>query len=237
LKPHRVILALVPKKFIGHARRARTLWQTRRARSLISPDAVDCKSLLPPPPPDDSDQTRVELLDVLRLQETRTDEEVQRAIHEALISPMHFSEVLGDWFNSRNVPYTMKFLHDLMLADAAIVEPTKQYFGRKRPYQVDPRVRPCVPLENSAGYPSGHAARTLILARTLSHIFPDHAGELEALSNRIPHYRIKAGVHFPSDIEAGKIAGALIFEKMCQGRPFQNSVRRASEECGKMKPR
>ena len=118
-----------------------------------------------------------------------------------------------------------------MWADAAVVEPIKDFYARKRPYEIDPQLKPRIELEKTPGYPSGHAARLLILASTLAEIFGGQKESLCRLAAEIPARRVKVGMHFPSDIEAGRILGEFIYSRMREKPAFQSRLSKAEREC------
>lgn len=64
-----------------------------------------------------------------------------------------------------------------------------------RPYGISTHKTP--------SYPSFHAATSKIMALALSEIFPHRESLLHDLAHSIAQSRLHAGVHFPSDIEAG----------------------------------
>lgn len=230
LNPRRFIVAVLPKSVIGRARAARKRWRSRQGRQFIRIEEVDFQSLLEKPPALDSPQLQAELLEIHRLRQNLTPAEIEQAAREAVVSPDFFAEVLGPRFNSRTLPRTFAFLHQLMWADAAVVEPIKDFYARKRPYEIDPRLQPCVPLDGTPGYPSGHAVRLLILASTLSQIFPDQKESLHQLAADISARRVKAGLHFPSDIKAGQLLGSCICKRMIQTQAFQFRLSKARRE-------
>ncbi len=227
----RLLTSLIPAPLKSRLKKSRRSRQLRRALRLISPCTTNFKSLLSPPPPNDSLQTQSELVHLLELQNSRDPAEVRQAASEAFLTGFEFSSILGPWFTAKNLPKTAALMRELILADTAIVEPIKAHFSRQRPYQIDPRIKPCIPLDPTAGYPSGHAARTRILALTLAEIFPDQKSQLLSLADRIPQLRIMAGLHFPSDIAAGKLIGEKIFEAMTQSPAYQSALAQVRAEC------
>ena len=55
--------------------------------------------------------------------------------------------------------------------------------------------------------------------------------------------RVVAGIHYPSDIEMGRIAGSVISQQLSQQQDFQQQYRQARDElrragfaCGKIDP-
>jgi acid phosphatase (class A) len=231
LNPRRAIAAMLPDSIIGRARDARKRWRAMQGRRFIRLEEIDYRSLLKNPDPPDSPQFQAELQEIRRLQQALTAEEMEHAADEAFVRPDFFARVLGSHFNSHVLPRTFAFLQELMWADAAVVEPIKDFYARKRPYEIDPQLKPRIELEKTPGYPSGHAARLLILASTLAEIFGGQKESLCRLAAEIPARRVKVGMHFPSDIEAGRILGEFIYSRMREKPAFQSRLSKAEREC------
>jgi acid phosphatase (class A) len=95
----------------------------------------------------------------------------------------------------------------------SITKELKSRIGRPRPYWLDGRVRPIPGLESSDySFPSGHSAGAYYMASILADRYPNRKEELFSLADRIAQSRVIAGVHYPSDIEAGKRVGLAYVE-------------------------
>jgi acid phosphatase (class A) len=203
----------------------------RAADTFIQPDDIDIKSILMPPPANDSDQTRREIEQMLQLQATRTAADVTRIKAEVKLSPFIFSEVLGSWFNPDDLPATAKFLAHVLRTSNKISDHAKEIFKRERPFNLDPRIQPCVENEKTLSYPSGHATRSMVWALTLAQMFPEHADALIARAVLVGDEREMAGEHFPSDVEAGRTLAKAIFQQMAKNPDFQAEMEKAKDEC------
>jgi acid phosphatase (class A) len=198
---------------------------------FVTPDEVDFKSLLIPPPAEGSIQETLEIDALLGLQEHRTDADVKRISSEVKMTPFIFSQVLGSWFNPDDLPTTATFLKQVMTQAGAVSSKAKDAFGRRRPFLVDPRIKPCVAEENTFSYPSGHSTRSMVLALTLAEIFPDQKDAIIARARLIGDDREMAGEHFPSDVEAGRVLAKAIFQKMSENPDFKAEIEKVQEEC------
>jgi acid phosphatase (class A) len=89
----------------------------------------------------------------------------------------------------------------------------KGRFDRARPYQVAPlmgkRVEFLVTDPRTPSYPSGHAFEAYLFALTVEEMHPRHSFEFFALADMVADSRIVAGVHYPSDIVAGRSAAVI----------------------------
>jgi acid phosphatase (class A) len=184
------------------------------AKTELAPVTVDFKTILPGPPAAGSDAAKQDIDHLLALQTSRTDAEVKRANSEVKMTPFIYSGILGPKFNPDDLPETAKFLKAIIVATAATTTEAKNFYGRKRPYLADPRIHPCVPPENTPSYPSGHSTRATVWAIVLSELYPDQKDALMARSRQIGDDRELGGVHYPSDVEAGRLLGAALAKQL-----------------------
>jgi membrane-associated phospholipid phosphatase len=198
---------------------------------FIQPADVDWESILSAPPADDSTEHGEEIATVLHWQNKRTAEDVFRCREEATADGFIFAEVLGDWFDARTLPVTADLLNQTSIDAKAITLTAKEKWNRRRPYEADSEIHPCVEEDSSPAYPSGHAVRGIVWASVLSQIFPERRDQLMALGRRIGDDRVIAGIHWPSDIEAGQKLGAAIAGKLLDNVDFKIELQRAREEC------
>jgi len=127
------------------------------------------------------------------------------------ISPFTaFGSVLGPQFTPERLPKT-KALFEVLFDDVkSVTAPAKVAFGRPRPPLVDKGIKTCQPLEQTASYPSGHAARGWMMALVLSEMAPERANALLARGRDYGESRVVCAEHFPSDVEAGRLVGAAV---------------------------
>jgi hypothetical protein len=84
------------------------------------------------------------------------------------------------------------------------------YRPRPRPSHICPALLPPVPVPGHPSYPSGHSTEAHLIAAVLDDILstaPQRAAmrnDLAALAWRIARNREIAGLHYPSDSQAGK---------------------------------
>ena len=135
--------------------------------------SAGCDRVLPRPPVAGSQEIATELAVVLKLQATRTEEDVKRAKAEAKLSPAAFQPVLGDEFTAENFPTVYALLQDAGKDSKVFSTKAKDYFARPRPNLADAHVQPVIEGEIDPGYPSGHATRGMLWASILCEIAPD----------------------------------------------------------------
>lgn len=106
----------------------------------------------------------------------------------------------------------------------------KEHFTKRRPFDRKDEVQPCIKLEKSFTYPSGHAAIGAAGAEVLKEIFPKRKTALRKAGLQAGYNRIIGGVHYPSDVEAGAELGRKAYKALRALPAFQadlNAVKKA----------
>lgn len=78
-----------------------------------------------------------------------------------------------------------------------------------------------------SSYPSGHATFGTVCAILLADMVPEKREALFARSRDFAHSRMVVGAHFPTDLEAGRIAGTLAVQLLLQNVNFQRDLAEA----------
>jgi acid phosphatase (class A) len=73
-------------------------------------------------------------------------------------------------------------------------------------------------------YPSGHAAVSWALVLILDEIAPEHAQKLIARGLEYGQSRVVCGLHFPSDVEAGRILASIVVDRLIALPEFRRDV-------------
>jgi membrane-associated phospholipid phosphatase len=101
------------------------------------------------------------------------------------------------------------------LYDAAIACWEAKYtYWAIRPSQLDPAVKPVFTTPNHPSYPAAHACSSIAIARVLGYLFPRDAEAFAALGERAAESRIWAGIHYRSDIVAGRQLAVSVADKI-----------------------
>ncbi|MEI9416636.1 acid phosphatase [Mesorhizobium sp. Cs1321R2N1] len=180
------------------------------AKPFITNKDVDLTMILPPPPANDSAETKAELGEVLTMQVTRTPEMEARAIADAEENVWRFADVMGPNFNKDKLPKFSAFFDRVVETEGAVVDPAKDVWKRPRPHQLSDLVKPVVKLSSSGSWPSGHATVGTMMGIILSDMVPERRAQIMARAAEFAHNRIVGGIHYPSDVEMGKISGSVI---------------------------
>jgi acid phosphatase (class A) len=188
--------------------------------------------LLPPPPEAGSAQERAELDELLRLQAARTPAAAQRAADDATVSIFRFADALGNppQFNPRQLPRTAQLFSRIARDESLFMNSAKDAFGRPRPFVTEPRLAPVVAKPASASYPSGHSTWAVASAIVLADMLPERRAGIFARAEEYARNREVGGVHYPSDVAAGHLAGtALATELFLSAHFVEDEVAAAAE--------
>ena len=192
---------------------------------FLAAAGLDLPALVPPPPAPGSLMQRAELDVIYHLQLERTPGQVARArVVDAEDLFVFASDVAGPWFTAANLPKTTAFFALVGDDMNAINRGAKNLFNRRRPPYLDARIKPCVEVSDSGAYPSGHGVRSALWAGLLSAAFPDQAEGFAARADETRWCRLLAGVHNPSDVEAGRVIGEAMVRELLKNPAVQKAL-------------
>ena len=178
--------------------------------------------LLPPPPEAGSAQERAELDELLRIQADRTPAMAQRAHEDATVSIFRFADALGSppRFNPQQLPLTTALFERIARDESLFMNTAKDAFGRPRPFVTEKRLAPVVDRPPSASYPSGHTTWAVACAIVLAEMVPERRAQIFARADEYAHNREVGGVHYPSDVAAGHLAGTALATELFDSPRF-----------------
>jgi acid phosphatase (class A) len=186
----------------------------------LAAGALDFTAILAHPPAPGTPAGLADLEAVLQVQAWRTPEQVAWAQLIDRDTVFNLATELGPWFRAEALPRTAAWFaaigEDIRWLDGAAKAP----FRRARPHAVDPRVQPVVTLPKSFSYPSGSACQAFVWSELLGEIFPERRDELLARAHRAAWGRVIGGVHFPSDVVAGRLLAQAYLAAVRQSDAF-----------------
>jgi acid phosphatase (class A) len=185
--------------------------------------------ILAPPPAPQSPAGQADIAAVLAAQAARTDADVKAAQADDETSVFRFADVMGPGFKPENLPYAAAFLDDVGSEANQAIGIAKGHFDRPRPFVADPRVMPVVKAAN-ASYPSGTATFAYTVGILLADMVPEKAAAIFARAATYGHNRVVAGVHYPTDVEGGRIAGSVIDSALFNDAAFMADFAKARAE-------
>lgn len=169
--------------------------------------------LLSPPPCDSCAETQNELAELRVLQRTRTDAEAKHAMEDAEISLERFLAGAGIAVDEQKLAACKGFFLNLQKAAGKAAGQAKQTFCRPRPYKL--ANSGIVPLGDaktgdSPAYPSGHTTYGTLVGIVLADMVPEKRQKLYERAADYGYSRMVIGVHYRSDVDAGRILGSVV---------------------------
>jgi len=209
-------------------------------QDYLAPGQVDLLKLLPPPPAPGSEIVNQDMRAVLDAQRHRDTAVAARAKADAEISIFRFADVLGPQFTGDKLPKLTAFFARVRHSEVGPVTLVKDYWQRPRPFVGNAKIHPLPEAREgvlnddkhtySYSFPSGHATFGATCAIILANMVPEKRAELFARGWQYGTNRMMAGVHFPTDIEAGRIDAAVLVYAMMQNPEFQKDFADAKAE-------
>jgi acid phosphatase (class A) len=114
--------------------------------------------------------------------------------------------------------------------EGAVVDPAKDVWKRPRPHLYSDLVKPIVPLSKSGSYPSGHTTVGTLMGIVLANMVPEKRTAIMARAWEYGHNRVVGGIHYASDIEAGRIAGTVIAQTIMTHDDYKTEYEGAKAE-------
>ena len=189
---------------------------------------IDPSVFIPPPPVADGP---LELAERTIVHGPWTAERRQQAVEDNQIDPFAtFDNVLGPNFTGANFPATAAVLDRAGRAAGFAGDPIKFVHRRDRPFVHDDSIVTCIPRPTSYSYPSGHAALGFGWSLVLAELIPSRADAIIDRGRDFTWSRVVCGVHYPSDVEAGRTVAAAAIARLHADPDFQREFAAARAE-------
>jgi acid phosphatase (class A) len=201
-----------------------------QAPHYLSSGAVDLLVLLAPPPGPEDPRTTAELDELRRIQATRSPERVALAQADVAETVFRLLTIFGRPFTPAQLPTVAAFFRNLTDDGAFATGPAKRAFGRPRPYVLARDLAPVCPLATNRAYPSGHTTVGYFMGVVLAAMVPEERARIFARTQEFAESRLVCGVHYRSDIEAGRIAGTVLAAAAMRHPDFQRDFTAARSE-------
>ena len=189
-------------------------WHDDRATRFLAADTAAFVATFSAPTAADSAATRAELDELLALQAARSAEDMAAARADRKTEVRRFYGALGlDAGNPPELPRVEKLAERVEDDVRIYVRAVKEHYRRLRPYEIEPRLDPCIDnVRGDLSYPSGHSAFGWAMAGMLSDLVPEKRAALESRASAFARQRALCGVHYPSDLAAGRQAAEWVLQ-------------------------
>ena len=181
-------------------------------------------ALLAPPPAVGSAEGRADLEAAFVVHTTASAEMRARAADENKLTIFHFTPAIGAWFAPGKFPKTEALFKEVEAEAKAVTDGAKNHFKQPRPYHLAPdRFAHSIEHEDPThySYPSGHSTRGTVFAALLAELFPDKRAALVEKGRDTGWLRVIGGVHYSSDVMAGRVLGQALAREFLRSEKVQ----------------
>ncbi|MDZ4868380.1 MAG: phosphatase PAP2 family protein [Alphaproteobacteria bacterium] len=212
--------------------------QNETVKGYLTPGAVDI-TLVPAPPAIDSAQDKVDVAWLKGSIARANAERWAKAVADDASVYDNFSEALGATIDRQTLPRLVRLLNRVSEDALATTTEAKKRFSRPRPFQRFALARVCGQAKppkpeasptKGTSYPSGHAVVSWAAALVMMEAAPANATPIVTRAVSYGESRVVCGVHFPSDVESGRILGAAVVDKLFTIPEFRRDLICAKRE-------
>jgi len=191
--------------------------------------------LLPAPPTEGTPDWQNQIEKVVMAQRGLNEDELSAIRSEQTVRLEMITPVVSKAFTREQMPKTFALLDRVMADAGSITDADKKFWNTKRPYLADQQVKLLIDPTNNPSYPSGHVSETRVVAEVLALLFPAQRDALRARAEEIARRRIEAGVHYPVDIEGGRLLAMLVMGALMRSETFHQDLAAAQAEVSTFK--
>lgn len=156
-----------------------------------------------PPPNNNSNETKIEINDIIEKQRLVTKEQISKMKEELYI----YSIIQRFNVNEYEYHVIQNIINDDL--NPIIIE-LKSKYNRVRPYILDKRIKPLISKPQHPSYPSGHATQSYFIAYLMSNKYPHNTKKYFYEADKIAINREYAGFHYESDTQFGKYIASIV---------------------------
>jgi acid phosphatase (class A) len=188
-----------------------------RLTGYLSAGDLDGQTVIGPPPAPDSPRGKADRTIYLENRKLADSPRWKQATKDNDLwtggALKRYACALGRPIDANALPKTYRLLQRVELDARTVGTPPKDHFNRTRPLIGDD-LPVCIKREGwmttNASYPSGHAMTGWAWGLVLGELAPAKASGLMEAGREIGDSRVICGVHYQSDVEAGRMLGAAM---------------------------
>lgn len=206
---------------------------------LSEEEVMSSVRLLPPPPQEGSIEFMLDTIAYWQYIKLRTDnpERTAQAIADADMSDIghKFEDAFGLLVTKETMPETWLLLaRSRECFGSSGSNEAKQFYKRQRPFDffgsqtLTPEQDDW--LRTNGSYPSGHCSNYFGLAYVLAALRPDCSEALLLRAEQGGISRLIVGAHWASDVAAGKVVAASVYEYLRKNPEYQAQFKKAQVE-------
>lgn len=205
---------------------------------LARAEQPDSLALLPPPPEPNSVALEDDKEAFRRLAALRATPRGALAVQDANLrfpaAAGAFGCALGVRISEQDTPHLNMLLRRTLADAGGATYKAKDHYKRTRPFVVM-AAPSCTPKEEAVlakdgSYPSGHSALGWAWALVLTEVAPDRTDALLQRGRAFGQSRAICGVHWKSDVEAGRLMGAAAVARLHTNPVFTAQLELARKE-------
>jgi acid phosphatase (class A) len=153
--------------------------------------------------------------------------------------PEAFTCALGTPIDAGRAPHLTMLVRRVASDGGLATLPTKVHYRRARPF-VALDGPTCTPADEAAlrkdpAYPSGHSALGWAVGLVLIQVAPDRANELAQRALAYGQSRVLCGVHWPTDVVAGRTLASSVVAQLQSNADFEAQLAQARKEYARMR--
>lgn len=198
---------------------------------------VDAATIIGPPPAPTSPRGKAERAQFNETRKLVNTQAWSEAIADADLSGKNgmksFSCAAGVTISAEATPTLANLLLRITDDAAKIYQPAKATYKRPRP-PVGNKAPICVPreawIDTDGSYPSGHSLIGWAWGSVLAELVPEKASPILARGKAFGDSRVVCGVHFQSDVEAGRYVGSALVTRLHDDPAFMADLAKARAE-------
>lgn len=208
---------------------------------LAAAELPDSLALLPPPPAEGSAALAADAEAFRTLTALRSGPRGELAAKDADLqfprAADTFACALDIQISEETTPHLNMLLRRTLADAGQATSKAKDEYKRTRPFVVF-KAPTCTPAQETSlakdgSYPSGHSSVGWAWALVLTELAPDRADALLQRGRAFAQSRGVCGVHWKSDIEAGRLVGAATVARLHGNATFRAQMALATNEVAK----